>query len=143
MEGRILCPIDFSESSIKALKCALEIARNEHLGIIVLYSYRLIQTDQGEEILDFKNKKEALAKERFSAIEHLFENGPNIHYEFVIEIGFFSDCIVRQIRTAPVTKIVIDNEMRPLLNDKHLNREPFLLSLSVPVIVVGGSDQTP
>src|SRR5690606_3628214 len=110
---------------------------------IVLYSYRLIQTDQGEEILDFKNKKEALAKERFSAIEHLFDNGANIHYELVIEIGFFSDCIVRQIRTAPVAKIVIDNEMRRLLNAKHLNREPFLLSLTVPVIVVGGSDQSP
>ena len=137
MERRILCPIDFSESSIEALKCALEIARKEHLGVTVLYSYRLIQTEQGEEILDFKNRREASAKEKFSTIERLFDNGMCTDYEFVIEIGFFSDCIARQIRTGTVTKIVIDNKMRPLLNDRHLNQESFRHSLPIPVIVVG------
>ena len=142
MEGRILCPIDFSESSIEALKYALEIARKEHLGVTVLYSYRLIQTEQGEEILEFKNKVEAAAREKFSAVEKIFKNGVTTDHEFVIEIGFFSDCISRQIRTRPVTKIVIDNRMRPLLNDSHLNQEPFLLSLPIPVIVVGEQGQT-
>lgn len=137
MKGRILCPIDFSESSIEALKCAIEIARKECMGITVLFSYRLIEMGQGEEIMNFKNKMEASAKERFSAIEHFFNNGVNIDYEFVIEIGFFSDCISRQIRTGTVAQIVIDNGMRPLLNDKHLNQMPFLYSLSIPVIVVG------
>ncbi len=142
MEGRILCPIDFSESSIDALRCALEIARKERLGVVVLYSYRLIQTDQDEEIIEFKNKTEAAAKEKFSAFEHLFQNGVTTDHEFVVEIGFFSDCISRQIRTKPITKIVIDNKMRPLLNDSHLNQEPFLRSLPIPVVVVGEPGQT-
>lgn len=142
MKGRILCPIDFSEASIEALKCAIEIARKERMGITVLFSYRLIEMEQGEEIMHFKNKMEASAREKFSAIEHFFDNGVSTDYEFVIEIGFFSDCISRQIRTAPVAKVVIANGMRPLLNDKHLNQTPFLYSLSVPVIVVGATGET-
>lgn len=112
------------------------------MGLTVLYSYRLIQTEQGEEILDFKNKMEASAKEKFSTIEHFFDNSVSTDHEFVIGIGFFSDCIARQIRTGSVTKIVIANKMRPLLNDRHLNQEPFLHSLSIPVILVGEPGQT-
>lgn len=135
MKGKILCPIDFSESSIEALKYAIEMAKREERGVTVLYSYRLIEPDQGDGILKFRNRVEMRARARFCMLEPFFHNGTVTDHEFLIEIGFFSDCILRQVRNERIDKIVIDDKMRRLVND--LPHGGFLASLPVPVIIVG------
>ncbi|MFO7256241.1 MAG: universal stress protein [Bacteroidota bacterium] len=141
MKGKILCPIDFSESSIEALKYAIEMANKEGRGVTVLYSYRLIQPDQEEEILKFRNRVELRARERFCMLEPFFHNGTVTDHEFLIEIGFFSDCILRQVRNNQVDKIVLDSNMRRLIVERP--HESFLGSLPVPVIIVGGDTPSP
>ncbi|HEY4652954.1 MAG TPA: universal stress protein [Cyclobacteriaceae bacterium] len=140
MEEKILCPIDFSESSIKALKYAIKLAKKEHLGVTVLFSYRLIQPGRGEEILSFRDKMEEAARERFDVLEKFFDNGVKTDHEFLVEIGFFSDCIARQVRNKKVRKIVIDNHMHEIINDLNQPPESFLNSLPVPVIVIGDEE---
>jgi hypothetical protein len=141
MRGKILCPIDFSESSIEALKYAIDMANKEGRGVTVLYSYRLIQPDQEEEILKFRNRVELRARERFCMLEPFFHNGTVTDHEFLIEIGFFSDCILRQIRNNQVDKIVMDGNMRRLIVERP--QESFLGSLPVPVIIVGDGSPSP
>jgi nucleotide-binding universal stress UspA family protein len=135
MKGKILCPIDFSETSIEALKYAIEIANKEGRSVTVLYSYRLIQPDQEEEILKFRNRVELRARERFCMLEPFFHNGTMTDHEFLIEIGFFSDCIIRQVRNNHVDKIVMDRNMRRLIVE--FPPDSFLGSLPVPVVIVG------
>ncbi|HLT79489.1 MAG TPA: universal stress protein [Cyclobacteriaceae bacterium] len=141
MKGKILCPIDFSESSIEALKYAIEMANKEGRSVTVLYSYRLIQPDQEEEILKFRNRVELRARERFCMLEPFFHNGTITDHEFLIEIGFFGDCILRQIRTNSVDKIVIDKNMRRLITERP--QDAFLGSLPVPVVIVGDDSPSP
>lgn len=141
MKGKILCPIDFSDSSIEALKYAIHMANEEGRAVTVLYSYRLIQPDQEEEILKFRNRIELRARERFCMLEPFFHNGTVTDHEFLIEIGFFSDCILRQVRSNDVDKIVMDRNMRRLITE--LPQDSFLGSLPVPVIIVGDDTLSP
>jgi hypothetical protein len=141
MKGKILCPIDFSESSIEALKFAIDMANKEGRSVTVLYSYRLIQPDHEEEILKFRNRVELRARERFCMLEPFFHNGTMTDHEFLIEIGFFADCILRQVRNNSIDKIVMDNNMRRLITE--IPQDSFLGSLPVPIIIVGGDTPSP
>ncbi|HEX7015052.1 MAG TPA: universal stress protein [Cyclobacteriaceae bacterium] len=141
MKGKILCPIDFSETSIEALKYAIQMANKEGSCVTVLYSYRLIQPDQEEEILKFRNRIELRARERFCMLEPFFHNGTVTDHEFLIEIGFFADCILRQVRENGVDKIVMDRNMRRLITERP--QDVFLRTLPVPVIIVGEDSPSP
>lgn len=140
MKKSILCPIDFSESSIRALQYAINLAKKDRSGITVLYSFRLIQSPGDEGVVTFKKKMENDARERFTSLEKFFENDRRIDHQFIVEVGFFPDSIAGQVRKNSVSKIVIDKEMYPLinesLNDHRQPVESLLNALNIPVIVV-------
>lgn len=133
MNRIILCPIDFSVSSVEALQYAVKLAESTKDSVSVLYSYRL-QPASMEGILEFKKRKEDDVKARFKSLEGLFTSIP---YKFIIEIGFLSDSIDNHIRKNGISALVMNRKMCSALNDhKEGAMEEFFESLTIPVVII-------
>lgn len=139
----ILCAIDFSESSFRALKWTLKQAQLTQSRVTVLFCYRLIAAGEDEETLDLKRNIEHEALEKFNEIEKRLINGQAVPYQFVTEVGFFPFRIETFIRKSPVGLLVMGNSIVQNFNEyKNLSFDQFLKNSKVPVVIVpeGGKD---
>jgi nucleotide-binding universal stress UspA family protein len=142
MKDQILCAIDFSESSVQALKWANKIAKGANATLAVLYSYRLLQTGKLNDIVSFRRKTEEESKKKFAEIEKLVFS-PDVHTTFITEIGFYSDTIENFIRKNPMTVVVLSESMAYSVYDhKGQSLVHFLKSLRVPLVIVPDRDYT-
>ena len=136
MDKTILCPIDFSDSSIQALEYAIDLAQQEKSSITVIYSFRLIQSEEGQEIRLFKKTMEEEANKRFRQLEDSFSKESAVDHRFLVEIGFMEDSIASQLKKNEVSKVVVDRAMCQSNDRESGIPKKFLESLKVPVIVV-------
>ena len=136
MKDQILCAIDFSESSIQALKWADKIAAATGAHLSVQFSYRLIQAGKVPDVLSFKRKTEEESRQKFAEIEKdLLHN--RLHKSFITEIGFCSDNIENFVRKNPSTLVVLSEELAENIYDhKGQSLVQFLKGLGVPLLVV-------
>lgn len=133
----ILCAIDFSESSLQALKWTLNLAQLTHTQITVLFCYRLIAAGDDKETLDLKRNMENEALRKFNEIEKRVIKDRTISYRFVTEVGFFSHRIEMFIRKSPVALLVLGNSIIQDFNEyKNFSFEEFLKNNNVPVVIV-------
>jgi nucleotide-binding universal stress UspA family protein len=133
----ILCAIDFSESSLKALKYTMTMAEMYHAQVTVLFCYRLIATDDEGESLTMKRGIEAKALEQFHDVEKGLDHIATVPYQFVTEIGFFPSRIEMFMRKTPVSLLVMGNSIVKNFNEyKNLSFDQFLNETKVPVVVV-------
>jgi hypothetical protein len=77
----ILCLVDFSESSNRALQWAVQMADILHAPITVLHVFRLLQSKSGEALL-MKKAKEADANSHFVELERSLLLNKKINYDF-------------------------------------------------------------
>jgi nucleotide-binding universal stress UspA family protein len=137
MSKTVLCPIDFSDSSLGALSYAVTAAHAKGAGLTVLFSYRLIQHEKGEEILVFRKKMEEEARRQFKMLESKFKDQLAAVPDFLVQIGFISDSIQSYVRKHAVELLVLDRGIYHLLNDHgHAAPDEFLSSLNVPFVIV-------
>jgi hypothetical protein len=137
MKEQVLCAIDFSESSIQALRWANKLAAGTGASLAVQYSYRLIQQGDVPDVLSFKRKTEAESKVKFSEIEKTVFNGNGAQKSFITEIGFYSDNIENFIRKNPSTVVVLSEDLAESIYDhKGETLIDFLKGLHVPLLVV-------
>ncbi len=135
----ILCAIDFSESSLHALKWAMTLAQLSQAEVVVLFCYRLIAEDTTMELLNIKRDMEAKALQQFQEIEKELADVSAVPYQFVTEIGFFSSRIEMFISKRPVSMLVMGNSVMSNFNEyKNLSFDQFLLKTKIPVVVVPG-----
>lgn len=140
MPKNILCALDFSESSLQALKWTLTMAKLTHSQITVLFCYRLIG-ENDQETSDLKKNMENDAIRKFNDIEKTMIKGLDVSYEFITEVGFFSFRIETFIRKSPVGLLVMGNSIIQNFNEyKNLSFEHFLTSSKVPIVIVPGGD---
>lgn len=133
----ILCAIDFSESSIQALKWTLKMAQLTGSQVTVLFCYRLIAAADNEETLKLKKNMEHEALIKFNEIEKKIINGHAVSYQFVAEVGFFSFRIEMFMRKSPVDLLVMGNSIIQNFNEyKNLSFEQFIERSKVPVVIV-------
>ncbi len=133
----ILCAIDFSESSLHALKWALTLAQLSQAQVVILFCYRLITEEDDGESLNMKRDMETKALEQFHEIEKKLVDVPSVPYQFVTEIGFFSSRIEMFIRKSPVSMLVMGNSVISNFNEyKNLSFDQFLLKTKIPVVIV-------
>lgn len=133
----ILCAIDFSESSIQALKWTLTMAQLTQAKVTVLFCYRLIAAVDEEETQDLKKNMEDEAFKKFTEIEKKIINGHAVSYRFVTEVGFFSFRIEMFIRKSPVGLLVMGTSIVQNFDEyKSLSFEQFLKNSKVPVVIV-------
>ena len=137
----ILCAIDFSESSLQALKWTLKMARLTRATVTVLFCYRLIAIGDDEETLDLKKNMENEALKKFNEIEKKLMKGQAVSYQFVTEVGFFPFRIEMFIRKSPVGLLVMGNSIIQNFDEyKNLSFEQFLKNSNVPVVIVPESE---
>ena len=133
----ILCAIDFSESSIQALKWTLTMAQLTQAKVTVLFCYRLIAAVDEGETQNLKKNMEDEALKKFTEIEKKIINGHAVSYRFVTEVGFFSFRIEMFIRKSPVGLLVMGTSIVQNFDEyKSLSFEQFLKNSKVPVVIV-------
>jgi hypothetical protein len=133
----ILCAIDFSESSLSALRWAFKLAQLTQSQVTILFCYRLIALDDKMESSVIKRDMEAKAIAQFHEMEKKMIDVPAIPYEFVTEIGFFSSRIEMFIRKSPVSLLVLGNSVIANFNEyKNMSFDQFMIKSNISVVIV-------
>jgi nucleotide-binding universal stress UspA family protein len=132
MPKSILCAIDFSESSLNALKWAADLSAKFNTHLTVLYPYRLLQTGK-EDVVEIKKKNVELATRKFEVLEGDYLNGKVKSFEFSPEVGFLSDRIEDHLRKNSVLMMVIGKNMNSANQE---NLDDLLNRVKVPVVVI-------
>jgi len=115
MSSRILCVIDFSESTEETLRYSAMLAQKLNNPLTILYAYRLLQSWDGEAV-ETKNKIETEALNKFHAIEKDIQRS-GVPYDFKMEIGFADDRIKDFTKKNKLSFLVVDKN----LNDSYSN----------------------
>jgi nucleotide-binding universal stress UspA family protein len=132
----ILCAIDFSESSLQALRWSMREAQLHKAQVTFLYCYRLIADGDEGESLNMKREMETKAIDQFHKIESELIDKPTVPYQFVTEIGFFPSRIEMFVRKSPVSLLVMGNSIIENFNEyKNLSFDQFLHTTKVPVVI--------
>lgn len=94
----ILVPIDFSDTSVSALKFAIQIAEKTAARLTLVYAMRLIPPANGTSLHiipgKLKSDLEAKVQRQFEDIERDLLEYSSVSYEFTVKIGFFIDVII-------------------------------------------------
>lgn len=133
MSNSILCVIDFSNSSRKALEWAVMSATSNQSHLTILFPYRLTRLPFGESAVAMKRKIEEEANKNFGVLETEFLKGSKVSYDFKTEVGFLSDRVEEHAKRNPLSFVVIDKNVR------SINRESFddlVEHANVPVVIV-------
>jgi nucleotide-binding universal stress UspA family protein len=133
MPVSILCVIDFSKSSKKALQWAIANANTHKSHLTVLYPYRLTRAQYGESVIAMRKKIEDEALKNFALLEKdLLLNG-KISYDFKSEVGFLADRVEEHTKNHPVSFMVIDKNIRTG------NKESFdelVENTQIPLVII-------
>jgi nucleotide-binding universal stress UspA family protein len=133
----ILCAIDFSESSLSALRWAFKLAQLTQAQVTILFCYRLISIGDELESSIMKRDMEEKALNQFHEIEKKLTDVMPVPYEFVTEIGFFSSRIEMFIRKDSVSVLVLGNSVTSNFNEyKNMSFDQFIMKTKVPVVIV-------
>ncbi len=129
---RIVCTTDFSESSKDALRWAVSLASKHRAHLTILFTYRLLNSRNGE-VMELRKNIEENAKRNFSALENEIVKGKGISYDFKAEVGFVSSRIADYVKRDGVSFLVMGKEMN------STNKESFdelADTLQVPLVIV-------
>jgi hypothetical protein len=132
MAQGILCIVDFSDSSKEALRWSVSQAKLLNVHVTVLFTYRLVNSHQGE-IIELRKKIEENARRNFSFIETEILNDCGVKYEFKIEVGFISNRVKDYAKKNGVRFLVMGSKMN------SGNKESFdelAENIHVPLVIV-------
>ena len=118
MSKSILCAIDFSESSLHALKCAADLSARYNSHLTVLYPYRLLSTNK-DDVVEIKKKNEDLAIRKFESLENDYLNGKVTSFDFTAEVGFLTVRVEDHLRKNPVQFLVLGRNMNSSSQENH------------------------
>lgn len=133
----ILCVIDLGESTPAVLNYAASIAACKKSPLLILFSYRLINTGRTSDVMDMKRVMEQDAITRFAAFEECCLFGKDIKYEFHPEIGFTGDRIHSYVKRGIVSMVVIGEQQAHTSDEgRTLTLEQFISKKNIPVFIV-------
>jgi|SRR5688572_14187712 len=133
MADSILCVIDFSESSRKALQWAVANAITHKSHITILHPYRLTRGQYGENPIDLRKKIEAAAKKSFDILEEDLLRNKSISYDFRSEVGFIADRVENHTKNHPVSCMVVDKNIRA---DNKESFDDLVESAKIPLVII-------
>lgn len=133
VQPSILCIMDFTESSLEALKWAAGMAKKFDAHLTILHPYRLNQLQKKEDMIWVKKKIDQDAAKDFDKIAaDLLKNG-KISYEFRSEVGFINDRVQEHARKNNTLFLVIGKdfatENKEALND-------LIEQTEVPLVII-------
>jgi hypothetical protein len=131
----VLCMIDLSDDSRRALEVAAKCATEDQAELVVLYPYRLKSQGIKEQKSTLKQRMEEEAYSRFDYLKESVQGLEAIPYIFSPEVGFEVDRLEAHLFSRSVERVFFckaissQADMANELND-------FLKSLSIPVVLV-------
>lgn len=133
MKKSILVITDFSESSKCVFGWTVKLCLQMQCDLLILHTYRLTNKNIHEDIIDWKRKTEAAARDEFSRIEEEVLRNCGVKYNLKVEVGFIADRVNEIIsKNDDISFLVIDK----LMHDR--NKESFdelMETVTVPIIV--------
>jgi len=130
----VLCAFNLGESADGVVKSAVSFSVHQKLPLMILCSYRLIQTNASEEVQSVKKRFENMAIKKIKSIDNV-EHG--IKPSFRTEIGFLSDRVESFVKTGKVKLIVVSNETASnIYEHKGLTLKEFVKKINIPVLVI-------
>jgi nucleotide-binding universal stress UspA family protein len=110
MGKTILVPTDFSRNADAALKYAIGLAEEIESSLLILHSYRLLQTavpsvDQSP--FSIKNQWDKDTWEKFRSIESNIIKNSKIRYDFEVDVGFASDAIISSVEANDIGMVIM------------------------------------
>lgn len=129
----ILCAIDFSESSLEALRWAAEIAQQQHQHMTIVYPYRLNVLNRKEDIVQMKKNIDQDAASNFEKIAREVLGGLHVSFDFRSEVGFMNDRVEEHVRKGNVSLVVMSKKMA--LGSKD-NLHDLIDHAGVPLVIV-------
>jgi hypothetical protein len=132
MNNAILCTIDFSESSTDVLKFAVNLSKQFHSHITVLYTYRLLSSQIGD-LVDIRKKIEERAKQSFLILEDEVLTGSGVAYDFKIEVGFVSNRVKEYAKNNGVSFLVMGKKMNGSSKESF---DELAANIQVPLLIV-------
>lgn len=132
MNNAILCTIDFSDSSRDVLKYAVNLSKQYNSHMTVLYTYRLLNSQDGEAV-DIRKKIEEQAKQDFSVLEKEILVGSGVSYDFKIEVGFVSNRVKEYAKKNGVNFLVMGKKMNGSSKESF---DELAENIQVPLVIV-------
>lgn len=124
----ILCIIDFSPSSERALRWAACFAKQINAHLIVLHPFRLL-LHEGNPIQLAKAQSEK-AFSNFHRVEKHVLQSCKVTYEFKAEIGFIVDRIEAYASNRTIDLLVVDKKQESGVFDEILQR------VKIPIAII-------
>jgi hypothetical protein len=131
MTDGILCTIDFTDSSKKALNWSVKLCKKLKCHLTVLYTYRLFK--QNGEAIPLKKQMEEEAVKNFALLEKEILAGKGVGYDFKMEVGFIDDRIEEHARKNKLSFLVMDKGMS--LRNKE-SFDDLVKQLEIPLVIV-------
>jgi nucleotide-binding universal stress UspA family protein len=132
MNNTILCSIDFSEPSKDVLKYAVNLSKQFNSHITVLYTYRLLNSFNGEAV-EIRKKIEEKAKQDFSVLEQEVLVGSGVSYDFKIEVGFVSNRVKEYAKKNGISFLVMGKKMNGSSKESF---DELAENIQVPLVIV-------
>lgn len=130
----VLCAFNLGESADSVVKSAVAHSVRLNLPLMILCSYRLIQTNASEEVVAVKKRFERMA---FKQIKSISTPDTGIQPSFRTEIGFLSDRVESFIKAGKVNLLVVGNSTAATIYEhKGLTLKEFVKKINVPVLVI-------
>lgn len=133
MAPSILCIVDFSDPSIRALKWAIDAASHFHFHLSVIYPYRLQSVSRSEDVILLKKKTEETAVTNFAEVEKLYLKGKGITFDFRSEVGFLRDRVEDRVKKDSVRLVVVSKAMN---TGGKENYDELISSANVPLVII-------
>ena len=127
----ILCVIDFSDSSLRAIEWSIPEARRHNLHISILYPYRLDQLRKRDEVVQSKKAIDLEALEKFERLGGSLLKEGQVSFDFHSEVGFIRDRIQEHTRKNNVVLLVMSKKIAGSESFQELIDE-----IDVPVVIV-------
>ncbi len=133
----ILCAVDFSPSSLQAMRWAFEQAGEMKASVVVLFCYRLVAAMDDEETFERKRRIEHEALRKFKEFERKYLTDQPVSYQFLMEAGYPHFRIEIFLQQNPVALLVVGSTVVPHFDEYGASGfDKFIRNLKVPLAVI-------
>ena len=136
MFRRILYPTDFSENSVRTMAYAIKMSQASNAELIILYTYRLINNGDSDDV-SHRNNLAELGRNEFKKVDNDILKSSGVNYSFLSEVGFIVDRILANTIENEVDLVILCDDVNKKIEHKsEKGHQKLLKRIGCPVMLV-------
>ncbi len=136
MFRKILYPTDFSENSVRAMAYAVKMSQANNAELIILYTYRLINNGDSDDV-SHRNNLAEMGRSEFEKVDNGFLKSSGVNYSFLSEVGFIVDRILANTIENKVDLVILCDDVNKKIEHKsEKGQQKLLKRIGCPVMLV-------